>query len=171
VTRHLAVNLAACVLLVVQYMLGMAVNLYVVVPARHPGAGASDFFSGAAAGLGWLIASGPAWAAAHAALGMALAAAALAAVAYAWPRGGTAGRVTSVTGALAVIGAGFNGTSFVNYGHAFSSMIMAGLWALALACYLAGAVLGVVRHPPPLTRRVPGDGQKSREHSAASPGG
>ena len=36
---------------------------------------------------------------------------------------------------------GVNGASFVNYGHAFSSMIMAGLWALALACYLGGAIL------------------------------
>ena len=47
----------------------------------------------------------------------------------------------SIVGALAIIGAGFNGASFVNYGHAFSSMIMAGLWALALACYLGGAIL------------------------------
>ena len=44
-------------------------------------------------------------------------------------------------GALAIVGAGFNGVSFLDYGHAFSSMIMAGLWALALACYLAGAIL------------------------------
>jgi hypothetical protein len=50
-----------------------------------------------------------------------------------------------VAGALAVIGAGFNGASFVDYGHAFSSMIMAGLWALALACYLTGAILAAVR--------------------------
>jgi hypothetical protein len=39
----------------------------------------------------------------------------------------------SVLGALAIVGAGFNGVSFLNYGHAFSSLIMAGLWALALA--------------------------------------
>ena len=44
----------------------------------------------------------------------------------------------SVLGALAILGAGFNGASFVDYGHNFSSMIMAGLWALALACYIAG---------------------------------
>jgi hypothetical protein len=31
------------------------------------------------------------------------------------------------------------------YGHAFSSMIMAGLWALALACYIAGAILALRR--------------------------
>jgi hypothetical protein len=138
--RQLAVNVAACALLLVQYLLGMVVNVFVVLPGRHPGANASDFFSGAVAGLGWVVASGPAWAAAHAAFGMAIAAAAIAAVVFAW-RGGTAARVTSVVGALAVIGAGFNGASFVDYGHSFSSMIMAGLWALALVCYLTGAIL------------------------------
>jgi hypothetical protein len=44
--------------------------------------------------------------------------------------------VASVLGALAITGAAFNGASFLNYGQAFSSMIMAGLWALALACYV-----------------------------------
>jgi hypothetical protein len=141
--RQLAVNLAACALLLVQYLLGMAVNLYVVLPGRHPGAGAGSYFSGSAAGLAWLITDGPGWAAAHAVFGMALAAAALLAVAFAWRRGSTAGRAASIIGALAVIGAGFNGASFVDYGHAFSSMIMAGLWALALACYLTGAILAV----------------------------
>jgi hypothetical protein len=145
-TRQLAVNLGACALLLIQYLLGMAVNVYVVLPGRHPGAGASGYLSGAAAGLGWVIADGPAWAAAHAAFGMALAAAALAAVALAWRRGSTAGTAASVVGALAVIGAGFNGASFVDYGHAFSSMIMAGLWALALACYLLGAIFAMRGH-------------------------
>ncbi|HMD92948.1 MAG TPA: hypothetical protein VKG80_09905 [Trebonia sp.] len=144
-TRQLAVNLGACALLLIQYLLGMVVNVYVILPGKHPGAGAADYFSGAATGLAWLITDGPGWAAAHAALGMALAAAALAAVVLAWRTGSTAGRTISVTGALAIIGAGFNGASFVNYGHAFSSMIMAGLWALALACYLAGAILAVRR--------------------------
>jgi hypothetical protein len=144
-TRRLAVNLGACALLVIQYLLGMVVNVYVILPGEHPGAGAGNYFSGAATGLAWLITDGPGWAAAHAAFGMALAAAALAAVVLAWRRGGTAGRVVSVTGALAIIGAGFNGASFANYGHAFSSMIMAGLWALALACYVAGALLAVQR--------------------------
>ena len=149
-TRQLTINLAACALLLVQYLLGMVVNVYVVLPGRHPGASAGDFFSGAAAGLAWLITDGPAWAAAHAAFGMAIAAAAIAAVALAWRRGGTAAKTASVVGALAVIGAGFNGASFVNYGKSFSSMIMAGLWALALACYLTGAVLAV-RRPQAIT--------------------
>jgi hypothetical protein len=141
--RLLLVNVLACALLIVQYLLGMAVNVFVVLPASHPGANAGDFFGGAASGLGWVIASGPGWAAAHAAFGLALVVAAIAAVVLSLAGARDRDRVAvslSVLGALAVIGAAFNGVSFVNYGHAFSSMIMAGLWALALACYLAGAV-------------------------------
>ncbi len=147
--RLLLVNVLACALLIVQYLLGMAVNVFVVLPASHPGANAGDYFGGAASGVGWVIASGPGWAAAHAAFGLALVVAAIAAVvlSLAGARARARDRVAvslSVLGALAVIGAAFNGVSFVNYGHAFSSMIMAGLWALALTCYLAGAVRGAM---------------------------
>jgi hypothetical protein len=141
----LAVNLAACVLLLAQYLLGMVVNVFIVLPSQHPGAGASDYFTGAAAGLAWVISEGPAWTAAHAALGMAIAAAAIAAVMLTWRKGSRTEKAVSALGALAIIGAGFNGASFVDYGHAFSSMIMAGLWALALACYATSAILGVRR--------------------------
>jgi hypothetical protein len=137
----LAVNFAACLLLLVQYLLGMAVNLYVRLPARHPGASARNYFSGAASGLGWVIPHGPAWAAAHAAFGLALVVAALASIALTWRHSSRPATVTSVLGALAIVGAGFNGASFLNYGHAYSSLIMAGLWALALACYLTGLFL------------------------------
>jgi hypothetical protein len=149
--RVLAVDVAACFLLLAQYLLGMVVNVFVVLPARHPGANAGDYFSGAAAGLAWVIGSGPAWAAGHAALGLALVVAAIAGVALTWGKGSRAGTALAVGGALAVIGAGFNGVSFVDYGHAFSSMIMAGLWALALAAYLAGALLAALAG-----RRAPG---------------
>jgi phosphate/sulfate permease len=115
----------------------MVVNVYVTLPARHPGAGAADYFTGAARGLAWLIPDGPVWAAAHAAFGLALVLAAFAAVALTWRQGRPAATLLSVIGALAIVGAGFNGVSFLDYGHAFSSMIMAGLLALALACYLA----------------------------------
>jgi hypothetical protein len=141
--RLLLVNVSACALLIVQYLLGMTVNVFVILPARHPGANAGDYFSGAAAGLGWVIASGPGWAAAHAAFGLALVVAAVAAVVLA-RAADRAALSLSVVGALAVIGAGFNGVSFVNYGQAFSSMIMAGLWALALACYVAVAIRAAV---------------------------
>jgi hypothetical protein len=143
--RLLAVNFTACLLLLIQYLLGMAVNLFVVLPARHPGAGARDYFAGAASGLAWVIPHGPAWAAAHAAFGLALVLAALAGIAAARGQGSRMATATSVLGALAIVGAAFNGVSFLNYEHAFSSMIMAGLWALALACYLTGMFLAVRR--------------------------
>ena len=149
--RVLAVDLAACCLLLAQYLLGMVVNVFVVLPARHPGANAGDYFSGAAAGLAWVIAQGPGWAAVHAAFGLALAAAALASIALARRQDGRLALALSVLGALAIVGAGFNGVSFLDYGHAFSSMIMAGLWALALAAYLAGALLAALAG-----RRAPG---------------
>jgi len=139
--RRLAVNFAACLLLLIQYLLGMAVNVYVVLPARHPGASASDYFTGAAAGLGWVIPHGPAWAAAHAAFGLALVLAAFAGIVLAREQRSRAATLLSVLGALAILGSAFNGVSFLNYGHPFSSMIMASLWALALACYLTGMFL------------------------------
>ena len=143
--RLLAVNFAACLLLLIQYLLGMAVNLYVTIPGRHPGgAGASNYFAGLASGLAWVIPDGPAWAAAHAAFGLALVLAAFAGIALS-RRAGRVATSASVLGALAILGAGFNGMSFLNYGHAFSSMIMAGLWALALACYVTGMFLAARR--------------------------
>ncbi len=143
--RLLAVNAIACALLLIQYLLGMAVNLYVTLPGRHPGAGASNYLTGAAASLGWVIPDGPAWAAAHAAFGLALVLAALASVMLTWRQASRFAIWTSVAGALAIVGAAFNGVSFVNYGHAFSSMIMAALWAVALASYLAGMFLAARR--------------------------
>lgn len=142
--RGLAVNLAACLLLLIQYLLGMVVNVYVVLPAKHPGANAANYFAGSATGLGWVISSGPAWIAAHAAFGLALVVAALFAITLTWRNGDRAGRTLAIVGALAIIGAGFNGASFLTYGKSFSSLIMAGLWALAAACYVAGAVRAVV---------------------------
>jgi hypothetical protein len=136
--RLLAVNFAACLLLLIQYLLGMAVNLYVTLPSRHPGAGARNYFTGVASGLAWVLPHGPPWAAAHAAFGLALVLAALASIALTRRQGSRMATVMSVLGALAIVGAGFNGASFLDYGHPFSSMIMAGLWALALACYVTG---------------------------------
>jgi hypothetical protein len=143
--RRLAVSIAACVLLLAQYLLGLAVNLAVVLPAHHPGAAASNYFAGVASGLRWVISDGPAWAAAHAAFGLALVLAALAAIALAWRAGSPTERAVSILGLAFIIGAGFNGASFLNYGHAVSSFIMAALWAFATACYVTGAILAARR--------------------------
>jgi hypothetical protein len=145
-SRLAAVNFAACLLLLAQYLLGMVVNIYVVLPSHHPGAHAGNYFSGVASGIGWLIPDGPAWAAAHAAFGLALVVAAYAAITLARGHRSRVYLVTAILGALAITGAAFNGASFLNYGQAFSSMIMAGLWALALGCYLTGLFYAARSH-------------------------
>ena len=143
VNRRLAVGIAACLLLLIQFLLGMAVNVGVALPAHHPGAQASNYFSGVSSGVSWVISSGPAWVAAHATFGLALVVAALAAIVLTWRAGSRAERTLSVLGLVFIIGAGFNGASFLNYGNAVNSFIMAALWALATTCYVTSAILAV----------------------------
>jgi hypothetical protein len=69
----------------------------------------------------------------------------LAAIALTWRAGSRTERAASVLGLLFIVGAGFNGTSFLNYGHAVSSFIMAAVWALATACYVTSAILAARR--------------------------
>ncbi|MGA0567641.1 hypothetical protein ACO2Q7_09925 [Rathayibacter sp. KR2-224] len=134
--RLLAVNLVVCLALVAQFVLGMIANLFVTVPAHHPGAQASDYFSGVVASLAWLIPHGEPWLVAHAVLGLVLAAGALVNLLWMLRPRSALYATASVVGALAVLGAGFNGASFVIYGLDVSSMIMSTLWALAMCCYL-----------------------------------
>ena len=94
----------------------MAVNIYVVLPGSHPGASAGDYFTGAASGLSWVIPEGPVWAGVHAAFGLALVLAAFAAIALTRGQPSRVATALSVLGALAILGAAFNGVSFLNYG-------------------------------------------------------
>jgi hypothetical protein len=64
-------------LLVAQFMLGMPVNLYLQIPATHPGRDATEYFGGVATGVAWAILHGPFWLRLHALLGMLLVIAAL----------------------------------------------------------------------------------------------
>ena len=132
---------AACIVLVAQFLLGMVVNLFVTIPPHHPGAGASNYFAGVTTGMRWAVLHSPLWLTAHAVLGLVLAIAAIISVATAFRSASRAAIVTSIAGALAIIGAGFNGASFLNYGKNVSSMIMAGLFAVALCSYLTGLYL------------------------------
>lgn len=134
--RSLVVDLVLCLTLMVQFLLGMVVNLFVTIPSHHPGANAANFFTGAAAAIAWAIPHGAAWLAAHVVLGLVLVVAGLVNIAWAPRTGSKLYTAASVLGAMAIIGAAFNGASFLNYGHDFSSMIMAGLWALATSSYL-----------------------------------
>jgi hypothetical protein len=147
IKQSLLINLVACLALVAQFLLGMVVNLFVTIPEHHPGAHAKDFFAAIPSTVGWVIPNGSIWLASHVTLGLVLLVAGLANAAWAPYMKRKLYTTASVLGGLGIIGAAFNGISFVNYGHDFSSMIMAGLWALALSCYLlCSHMAAITRH-------------------------
>jgi hypothetical protein len=127
--------LGAIVLILVQSGLGMDVNLYVTVPAHHPGAHPASYFSGSVHSVGWAIAHGTPSLAIHASLGLALVILVVAIGVRATTVAGRAVIAWAILAGLLVIGAGFNGASFLDFNQDFSSLIMALLALGAIACY------------------------------------
>lgn len=115
--------------LLVQYALGLVVNLYVTVPARDQG-------GGVLAAAGRALASGPASLAVHAGLGLLLLLGSIALVVRAVAAGTAFFAATSVVSLLAVLGAAGSGAAFVNSGSDGASLAMGLLTAVALLCQL-----------------------------------
>jgi len=124
--------------LLVQFGLGMYVNLFTNIPLNHPGHGASDFFAGSYHSVAWAETSphAPLILAFHGGLGLLLVLGSLWLAVLAI-RGHRAGFVwAAVLGAMFILSAGFNGASFLNYNHDANSYVMALLFALAVLCYI-----------------------------------
>jgi len=122
------ISLGMLAALLIQYGLGMIVNLYVSVPARDHGAGVLT-------AVGRALANGPAALTVHAALGLLLIlgavnlvirAAVLRLRLMAW---------LSAAALLAIVGAAASGAAFVGSGADGGSLAMALLTGVALACY------------------------------------
>jgi len=131
--RHVA--LAALALVLVQAGLGMIANLYVTVPDHHPGARPANYLTGSWHSVAWAIGHGAPALAIHAALGLALAVLVVGVAARTFVIASRPVRAWSVLAALFVVGAGFNGASFLDFGNNISSLIMALLAFGAVACY------------------------------------
>jgi hypothetical protein len=123
--------------LLVQFLLGMAVNLFVEITRNHPGANPPEYFSGVAQSVAWAILHGPVLLVLHASLGLLLLIAAIVLFIQAVRSGPRSFAVATGIGGFAILGAGFNGGSFLNYNQDFSSMIMAAFFAIAIAAYAA----------------------------------
>ncbi|HUY97831.1 MAG TPA: hypothetical protein VMW47_09490 [Verrucomicrobiae bacterium] len=128
--------------LLLEYAVGMVVNLFVTIPLHHPGHDSGSFLTGAVAVVTWAIREGGALAI-HASFGIVLALSSVVVFGrtLALRRRGLAW-LTGI-GALTVVGAGFNGASFLIFDYNQSSLVMAWLFALALLAY----VLSLVRLP------------------------
>ena len=130
--------LGALVTLIIQFLLGMATNLFVQVPVNHPGANPPEYFTGVAQSVTWAVLHGPLWLVLHAGLGLILVVFGFRVLAQAIQSRHRAAIITAVTGAIAILGAGFNGGSYLNYHEDFSSMIMASFFAIAVTAYVIG---------------------------------
>ena len=139
--------LAAILLVLVQAGVGVAVNLYVTVPAHHPGARPANYFTGSYHSLAWAIAHGAASLAVHATLGLLLVVLVTRAAVHALRAAPRAVGGWSALGGLLVIGASFNGASFLDFANNTSSLIMALLALAAIGCY--SVALGLLAQPNP----------------------
>ncbi|HSS89033.1 MAG TPA: hypothetical protein VLL69_06925 [Streptosporangiaceae bacterium] len=118
-------NLAILIVLIVQFALGMGVNLYVTLPAAgHPGH-ASWFGNGVLLAL-------------HAALGIFLILAAIFVLVRSIMARNAAIIVTSAAGLVAILLAAFFGSGFTDKLTDGYSIGMALAFAVALACYAIG---------------------------------
>ena len=120
------VSLAALIMLVVQYGLGIILNLYIAVPA-----------SDAHAGIMQEIANGPAMLTLHALLGLALIGVALVLLVRAVRIDDRVIAVLAAAGLTAIGGAFASGEVFVRNGQSGASLAMALLTGVALLCYIA----------------------------------
>jgi hypothetical protein len=127
-------SFAAFVMLVVQFALGIYVNLFVTVPSADHGHG-----------IGQAIANGPAGLTLHIALGLLLILAALGFLVQAILARQPALIAAAVLGLLAMIGAAASGSAFTGSGRDNASMAMAALAAIGLLCY--GASLFLLPRP------------------------
>lgn len=127
---------ATFVMLVIQFGLGIYVNLFVTVPgADHGGE------------LGQAVANGPAGLTLHIAVGLLLVVAAIGFLVQA-VRARHAGLITAaVVGLLTMVGAAVAGSAFTNAGHDSASMAMGVLAVAGLLCY--GISLYLLPRPRP----------------------
>lgn len=125
-------------LLAIQFLIGMVANLFIQVPNVHPGTGSSNYFVGVVQGVAWALVHSELWLLLHVVVGLLLGIAAFTLLGLAIASRQRAWIVTSILGWIGVIGAGFNGASFLNYGHNFSSLLMSIGFLLAVVSYAIG---------------------------------
>ena len=129
------------VLLAAQFLVGVLVNLYVQVPVVHPGANAPEYFSGVVLGVAWALLHAPLWLQLHAIVGLLLFIASLLLIGFAIAARRRAWIVLSIIGLFGIMAGGFNGASFMNYGHDFSSLLMSPGFLLSVIPYVIGLSL------------------------------
>jgi hypothetical protein len=134
--RMRAATLGMILALLIQFAAGMLVNLFTTIPSSHPGSQPPDYFAGSFESIRWAITqSGLAALIFHTAWGLLLVVNGVALILLARRVGIRSVTVAAALGFLFIVGAGFNGASFLDFQADYSSMIMATLFGLAMFAY------------------------------------
>jgi hypothetical protein len=128
----------ALLLLLIQFLVGMLVNFFVVLPDQHPGSNAPEYFSGVVQGDWWALGHGGWELQIHVLVGLLLALVSLALLGVAIYLRRRLWIIVTVLGWLGIFAAGFNGASFLNYGHDVSSLLMTIGFLLVVIPYALG---------------------------------
>ena len=128
--------------MIVQFWLGMWVNLFVSIDPNHPGANPPEYFGGVVSNVIWAIFHGPSiWLSIHAAFGVIIVLGAFGTLVRALAFKNRGLNIALTIGALALLLAGFNGGSFLNYHFDANSMIMSVGFGIAVIAYASALVL------------------------------
>ena len=130
-----ALTLWTVAVLLVQFIAGMTVNLFVELPKVHPGSQATEYFSGVVEGIVWAIVNGKAYLQVHVLLGLLLVLGSSTILVLSIATKQRKWVVAGTMGWVGTIGAGFNGGSYLNYGHELSSFLMAVGFLVAIVSY------------------------------------
>lgn len=129
-------TVAILILLSAQFLVGMLVNLFVTVPAVHPGSSASNYYAGVFQGVIWALGNATLYLLLHVIIGLLLFLDSIMLLIVSVAARRRAWIITSILGLLGIMAAGFNGASFMNYGHNLSSLLMSLGFMLAVIPYV-----------------------------------
>jgi hypothetical protein len=131
-----------------QFLTGMLANLFVTIPATHPGSSGSDYFTRSWHSLVWTLAGHGGWElTVHVYLAVGLVLGSLSLYGKAQAMHNKVWAVCGGIAALFTIGALFNGLSFIDFNKDVSSMIMATCWLVAVGAVLAGLITAEPTRP------------------------
>lgn len=121
-------------LLLVQFGLGMGINLFITIPEHHPGTGAPNFVAGFLQSIVWGIVHGPLLVAIHVVLGVIVQVHPFF-VAKALPRLVPSTRWPTAAAPVCVLAAGVGGAAYLTYHQDVFSLLMALGFGGAMLCY------------------------------------
>ena len=124
--------------LALQLLLGMSVNLWVHIPAQHAGAHAVHYFAGVGQVIAWALGSGATMLQLHVATGLLLLVGGSVALVLAVRTRRPGWIWATAIGLSGILGAGFNGASFLIFNYNFSSFLMTAAFVIAAASYTVG---------------------------------